>query len=248
MLVIPAIDLYDGKVVRMIRGRKEKLLVYEKDPVQLVEEILTEGFRLIHVVDLSKAIDGTDENLEVLKKLSPFAEHLQVGGGIRTIERAKKLLDMGFKRQIVSTIAIERPEFLVELREEGITPIFSLDTRGKKVAIKGWLSEEEIDPFKLLERLKELGLGEVIHTDVEKDGTLTERDFCFTKELALRTGLYVIGAGGISSEVVLEKALMAHVETRGLMKGVIVGRAFLEGKLSLGVMKRYACQEDHRVS
>lgn len=247
MLVIPAIDLYNRRVVRMVKGEKGKLLVYEKDPVRLAEEILAEGFNLIHVVDLSRAIDGTDENLEVLKKLSPFAEHLQIGGGIRTIDYAKKLLDMGFKRQIVSTVVIERPEFLVELKKEGITPVFSLDTRGKKVAVKGWLGEEEVDPFDLLKRLKELGLTEVIHTDVEKDGTLTERDFDFTKELALRTGLHVIGAGGVSSEVVLERARRAHAETKGLVKGVIVGRAFLEGKLSLGVMKRYACQEDHRV-
>ncbi|PLV59789.1 1-(5-phosphoribosyl)-5-((5-phosphoribosylamino)methylideneamino)imidazole-4-carboxamide isomerase [Thermotoga sp. KOL6] len=248
MFVIPAVDLYEGKVVRMMKGRKSDVIFYEKDPVEMVSHLVKEGFVLIHVVDLSRAIDGSGANFTVLKKLSPYAGCIQIGGGIRAIEYAKSLLNMGFKRQIVSSKVLEDPSFLRELKEIGIDPVFSLDTRSGKIAYKGWLSEKETDPIILLEELKKWGLDEVIHTDVEKDGTLQTHDFSLTEKIAVETGLKVIAAGGISSETSLKKALEIHKRTNGLLEGVIVGRAFLEGILTVEVMKKYARQEDNSLS
>ncbi|ACM23705.1 MULTISPECIES: 1-(5-phosphoribosyl)-5-((5-phosphoribosylamino)methylideneamino)imidazole-4-carboxamide isomerase [Thermotoga] len=248
MLVIPAIDLYRKKVVRMVKGKKENTIFYEKDPIELVEKLVEEGFSLIHVVDLSRAIEESDENLPVLEKLSSYADHIQIGGGIRILEYAKKLLGMGFRRQIVSSKVLEDPSFLKKLKEIGVNPVFSLDTREGKVAFKGWLDEKDIDPVFLVNRLKEFGLEEIVHTEIEKDGTLKEHDFSLTERIALETGVKVIAAGGISSERSLEEALEVHRRTNGLLKGVIVGRAFLEGTLTVEVMKRYACQENNSVS
>ncbi|PLV56076.1 1-(5-phosphoribosyl)-5-((5-phosphoribosylamino)methylideneamino)imidazole-4-carboxamide isomerase [Thermotoga sp. SG1] len=248
MLVIPAIDLYRKKVVRMVKGKKENTIFYEKDPFELVKKLVEEGFPLIHVVDLSRAIEESDENLAVLEKLSSYADHIQIGGGIRTLEYAKRLLGMGFRRQIVSSKVLEDPSFLKSLKEIGVSPVFSLDTREGKVAFRGWLDEKDIDPVFLVNKLKEFGLEEIIHTEIEKDGTLEEHDFSLTERIALGTGVKVIAAGGISSERSLKEALEVHRRTNGLLKGVIVGRAFLGGTLTVEVMKRYACQKNNSVS
>ena len=248
MLVIPAIDLYRRKVVRMVKGKKENTIFYEKDPFDLLKRLVEEGFTLIHVVDLSKAIECSDENLPVLEKLSSYANHIQIGGGIRTLEYAKKLHKMGFKRQIVSSKVLEDPSFLKSLKEIGVDPVFSLDTRNGKVAYRGWLDEKDVDPITLVNELEKYGLEEVVHTEIEKDGTLEEHDFSLTKKIIFETGTRVIAAGGISSENSLKRALEVHRETGGLLKGVIVGRAFLEGTLTVEVMKRYARQENNSVS
>jgi phosphoribosylformimino-5-aminoimidazole carboxamide ribotide isomerase len=240
MLVVPAIDLFRGKVARMVKGKKENTIFYEKDPAELVKKLIEEGFTLIHVVDLSKAIENSVENFPVLERLSEFAEHIQIGGGIRSLDYAEKLRKLGYRRQIVSSKVLEDPSFLKFLKEIDVEPVFSLDTRGGRVAFKGWLAEEEIDPVSLLKRLKEYGLEEIVHTEIEKDGTLQEHDFSLTRKIAIEAEVNVFAAGGISSENSLKTAQRVHTETNGLLKGVIVGRAFLEGILTVEVMKRYA--------
>jgi len=240
MRVIPAIDLYKGKVVRMINGVKENTIIYEKNVLDLVKELLDSGFTLIHLIDLSRAIERTDDNLQLLEKLSSYAKFIQIGGGIRTIEYAQELFNMGFKRQIVSSKVIQEPSFLLKLQELGIHPIFSLDTRSGSVLYKGWLSEKTVEIFPLVEELKKYRVTEIVHTEVEKDGTLQEHDFSIDERLVTETGVQVIAAGGISSERSLRKAQELYIKTAARFKGVIVGRAFLEGVLTIEVMKEYA--------
>ncbi|MGJ8454455.1 1-(5-phosphoribosyl)-5-((5-phosphoribosylamino)methylideneamino)imidazole-4-carboxamide isomerase [Pseudothermotoga sp. U03pept] len=240
MHVIPAIDLYKGRVVRMINGVKEKTIIYEKNVLDLVKELLDNSFTLIHLIDLSKAIEERRDNLEILRELSSYADFFQIGGGIRTIEYARELFEMGFTRQIISSKVIQEPTFLLKLQELGIHPIFSLDTRNNSVLYKGWLSEKSAEILPLVEELKKYGVAEIIHTEVEKDGTLQEHDFLLDEALVTETGLQVIAAGGISSERSLRRAQGLYIKTAGRFKGVIVGRAFLEGVLSIEVMKSYA--------
>ncbi|WP_448376078.1 HisA/HisF-related TIM barrel protein [Fervidobacterium sp.] len=239
MLVIPAIDLYEQKVVRMVNGVKGKRIVYEFDLIDLVSELIKDGFPLVHIVDLSMAIDGSSVNRKLLMKLSEYSCQIQLGGGIRNLHYSKELLEMGFKRQIFSSMLIEKPEIIADLINIGITPIFSLDTKNGVMQYNGWMREDSRNVLSFLSELKSYGLTELIHTCVEYDGTMQERDFSLTKELAVESGLKTYAAGGVSSEKVLESAKTLCKETNGLFAGVIVGRAFLEGFLNKEVMRKY---------
>lgn len=242
MRVIPAIDLYDGRVVRFERGDKKKIHLYDYDPVELLKLFAEEGFQLVHVVDLSCAIDGSMANEVVLKKISRrnLARFVQIGGGIRSLERAIQLVQMGFRRQILSSALIEDTTLICKLMQQGIDVVFSLDTANERVRTKGWNETSELNVVELLKTLKELGLKEVIHTDVEADGTLKGRKLDLTKHLAQKTNLTFIVAGGISGVEDLQNVRRLNLEVP-CVDGVIVGRAFYEGKITLKEMKSYAC-------
>ncbi|HBT38782.1 MAG: 1-(5-phosphoribosyl)-5-[(5-phosphoribosylamino)methylideneamino] imidazole-4-carboxamide isomerase [Thermotoga sp. 50_1627] len=241
MRVIPAIDLYESHVVRFERGDKKRIHLYDLDPVELLELFVREGFELVHVVDLSCAIDGSTANESVLKKISlmHLAKFVQIGGGIRSAERAIWLRQMGFRRQILSSALIEDPTLICEILKQDIQVVFSLDTYGEQVRLKGWKETSDLNVLELLKNLKELGLKEVIHTDTEADGTLKGRRLDFTKRLAVQTGLTFIVAGGISNVEDLDNVRKLSLEVPNV-SGVIVGRAFYEGKITLKEMKSYA--------
>lgn len=241
MRVIPAIDLYEGRVVRFESGKKEKCHFYNHDPVQLLTRFVEEGFTLVHIVDLSAAMDGSRVNEPVLEEISDrnLAQFVQIGGGIRSVERSLWLARMGFKRQILSSMLIERPSSICELLDFGVEVVFSLDTFGEQVRLKGWKETSELNAVTLLKELKRFGLSEVVHTDVRADGTLTGRDLSFTKLLAVETHLTFIVAGGIASVKDLENVKRLNVEVPNV-NGVIVGRAFYEGSITLEEMKAYA--------
>jgi phosphoribosylformimino-5-aminoimidazole carboxamide ribotide isomerase len=241
MRVIPAIDLYEGRVVRFEKGDKKRSHPYEFDPVKLLEHFAEEGFRLVHVVDLSAAVDGSSANENVLKKISErgLAKFVQLGGGIRCIERALWLRRKGFQRQILSSALIEDPTLICKLLEQCIDVVFSLDTAGEQIRMKGWNETSELNVVEFLKTLKELGLKEVIHTDVEADGTLKGRKLDLTKCLAQKTNLTFIVAGGISGVEDLENVRKLNLEVP-CVEGVVVGRAFYEGKITLKEMKSYA--------
>mgnify|MGYP001039322541 CR=1 FL=1 len=239
MLVIPAVDLYNQRVVRMVNGSKQNMIVYKFHLKDLVSELIKDGFPLVHIVDLSMAIDNSDVNRELLVELADYSCHVQLGGGIRSLEYSKELLEMGFKRQIFSSMLIEKPKTIADLINMGVTPIFSLDTRNGLMQYNGWMREDDRDVLSFLLELKLYGLTELIHTCVEYDGTMQERDFGLTKKLAVESGLKIYAAGGVSSEKVLENAKTLYKETNGVFAGVIVGRSFLDGYLSKEVMKKY---------
>lgn len=240
MLVIPAIDLYEGRVVRFEKGRKENCRFYELDPIELLETFVWEGFKLVHVVDLSAAIDGSRSNEAVLKKIASkdLARFVQLGGGIRDVERALKLKEMGFERQILSSALVENPSLVRELLARGVDVIFSLDTSQGKVRVKGWNGQSDVDAIELLERLKNFGLRRVVHTDVDADGTMKGRDLRFTRKLAIETEIEFIVAGGAGSVEDLKRVRELSFEVPNVV-GLIVGRAFYEGKISLEVMRSY---------
>lgn len=241
MRVLPAIDLYQGRVVRMEKGRKERCHIYDFDPVELTMRFVEEGFKLVHLIDLSAAMDGSDENKEILKRLSAkgLANHVQIGGGIRTIERALELLKMGFRRQLLSSALIERPHFLNKLLDRGIDVVFSLDTSSSGVCLAGWSVARDIEVIELLKLLRSLGLREIVHTDVEADGSLQGRNLKLSRAIAVETGLNILVAGGIASAHDLELVRQLNCEVPNVV-GVVVGRAFYEGMISIKEMKDYA--------
>lgn len=245
MLVIPAIDLYNGNIVRMVNGRKEQVIIYAEgidSVLEKIEEFLNAGIRLIHIIDLSKAIDNSNENYYVFKEISQkgFSQYVQIGGGIRSYEYSMELFELGFKRQIITSMVLKDPENVAKIIENKVEVVFSLDTDSSgNVKTYGWNKGEKYDLTSLFNILKNIGVKELIHTDTNADGTLAGRDLTFTEQLARRFDLGIIVAGGISStqDIWNVKNLSKRLAN---VKGVVVGRAYYEGIVSLKEMSRYA--------
>ncbi len=233
MLVIPAIDIKDGKVVRLYKGEYDKDKVYSKDPVVVANRWQRRGAKLIHVVDLDGAVSGKSKNLDVIEKIVASVDiPIELGGGIRTKEAIRNLLNKGVNKVILGTKACENETFLQSVVEEfGDKIIVSIDVLEGKVATKAWTKVTEIKPFDLLKRLELLGVKVVIYTEIDRDGTLKGPDIEAIKEfLQARESCLVIASGGVSSLDDL-KALKT-LEPQGLF-GVIVGKALYEKRIEL---------------
>jgi len=232
MLIIPAVDIIDGNVVRLVQGRFEQK-TYSRDPIKTAKHWARQGAKLIHVVDLDGAISGTAKNIELIKKMAKGLDvPIQVGGGIRSIPAIKEFLDAGVKRVILGTKAAEDQDFL----KKAFTTfknrvIVSTDVASGKLAIKGWkVSLARIDLNAFLKSIKTIGMKEIIFTDTSKDGTLKGPNIKDLKKLLKSTGLKIISSGGISSLEDIYKLKM--LEKNGL-SGVIIGKALYEGKFTL---------------
>ena len=231
MLIIPAVDIQEGCVVRFVQGKLDKK-IYSKDPVKISRQWVRQGAKLIHVVDLDAAFTGIPRNLDIVKKIIKTVEvPVQVGGGIRTNETIKILLDYGVYRVILGTKAVEDEGFLRQAFKKFKDKIIvSIDAKEGEVLTKGWQAGcVNIDTLEFACALKEMGFKRVIYTDISKDGTLRGPNIQGTKRL-LKTGLSVIASGGVSSLEDIKK--LKKLEVEGLA-GIIVGKALYEGKFSL---------------
>jgi phosphoribosylformimino-5-aminoimidazole carboxamide ribotide isomerase len=237
MLIIPAIDIKDGCVVRFVQGRLNKK-VYSRDPVKTARHWVRQGARMIHVVDLDGAATGKPKNLNIVKDIVKTAGvPIQFGGGVRKIEQIKALLDYGVYRIIVGTKAVEDRVFLKKaFKEFKERIIVSVDAKSDAVLIKGWQAHHKnIDFLKLASILKDMGFKELIYTDIAKDGTLRGPNIKGIKSLLKNSGLKVIASGGISS--LQDIRWLKSLEKKGLV-GIIVGKALYEGKFTLsGALK-----------
>ena len=233
MLIIPAIDLKDGCVVRFVQGRFNKK-VYSRDPIKTARHWARQGARLIHVVDLDGAATGKPKNLNIAKEMIKTAGvPIQFGGGIRTIDQVKALLDYGIYRVILGTKAIEDRSFLKKVFKKFKERIIvSVDAKSATVLIKGWqtTSHRRADLLKFACSLKQMGFRELIYTDVAKDGTLKGPNIKGIKGLLKDSGLKVIASGGISSLDDISRIKL--LEKQGLV-GIIVGKALYEGRFTL---------------
>ncbi len=231
MLIVPAIDIEDGCVVRFVQGSLDKK-IYSKDPVETSRQWARQGAGLIHVVDLDGAFSGIPKNLEIVRRIIKDAGvPVQAGGGIRTAETIRTLLDCGASRVILGTRAVEDENFLRQAFQKFKDKIIvSIDTREGEVLTKGWQAGcANVDTLEFASGLKAMGFKQVIYTDITKDGTLTGPNLQATKRL-LKTGLSVIASGGVSSLEDIKK--LKRLEVEGLI-GVIVGKALYENKFSL---------------
>lgn len=228
MIIFPAIDLKDGKAVRLSKGDFNRVDVFSDKPWEVAKGFEEKGAEWIHLVDLDGAKDGENKNLDVIKKIREVVNvKLQLGGGIRTLETAEMLLNMGIDRIILGTAAIENPDLLKALVEKYKEKIaVSVDEKNGKAATKGWLEESSIDAFDLCKSLKEIGVKTIIYTDISKDGMMAGPNFdAYVKINEL--GVDVIASGGVSTPediVVLRKADIY---------GAIVGKAIYLGKIKL---------------
>jgi len=232
MLIIPAIDLKDGCVVRFVQGRLDKK-VYSRDPLKTAKHWIKQGAELLHIVDLDGAFSGIPKNLDIVKNIARNVDvPIQFGGGIRKIELIKALLNLGIQRVVLGTKAIEDKGFLkkafIKFKER---VIISIDTKGERILTKGWrASYRNKGVSEFCRTLKEMGFKQMIYTDTLKDGTLKGPSIKYAKKLLKETGMKIILSGGISSLEDIRRIKL--LENQGLT-GVIVGKALYEGMFTL---------------
>jgi phosphoribosylformimino-5-aminoimidazole carboxamide ribotide isomerase len=232
MLIIPAIDLKNGQCVRLYQGDFNQVTVYDENPVNMALRWEREGAQFLHLVDLDGAVQGEFVNRQAVKSIIEAVNiPVQLGGGIRNIVRIKELLDLGINRVILGTAALKDPDLVKEaVNQFGEQIVLGLDAKNGKVAINGWLEEGEDDYIAFALKMRELGIGRVIYTDIALDGTLKGPNLMNTKKLAIETGLKVVASGGVSSYEDIEN-LMA-LESYGV-EASIVGKAFYTENISL---------------
>ncbi|HID96437.1 MAG TPA: 1-(5-phosphoribosyl)-5-[(5-phosphoribosylamino)methylideneamino]imidazole-4-carboxamide isomerase [Candidatus Latescibacteria bacterium] len=233
MLIIPSIDLKDGRCVSLVQGRADKVTVYSDDPVEVALRWQAEGACYLHLVDLDGAFEGGPRNLPAVKRILEAVDiPLELGGGIRDQGSISRLLALGLDRVVIGTVAVHDPELLKRAidRFGPRRVVVGIDARAGMVAVKGWKEVLEVSAIDLALKVKDLGVERIIYTDIERDGMMTGPNLEMSGTLAQKSGLKVIISGGISStEDILH---IAKMEKFGI-DGVIVGKALYEGKVNL---------------
>ncbi|MFA6129570.1 MAG: 1-(5-phosphoribosyl)-5-[(5-phosphoribosylamino)methylideneamino]imidazole-4-carboxamide isomerase [Candidatus Omnitrophota bacterium] len=232
MLIIPAIDLRGGKVVRLFQGKFDQEKIYSKDPVKVAKHWARQGAKFLHIVDLDGASSGVSKNLDVLKEIiTQVGVPLEFGGGVRSMEKISELLGMGVERVVLGTRAANEAQFLKKAwKKFGEKIIVSIDARGEKVLTQGWNRATSKTTLDFAKELKEVGFKQLIYTDVSRDGALAGPNILGIKELISKTGLNVIASGGVADLKDLVK--LKSLQKKGL-SGVIIGKALYEGKFTL---------------
>ncbi len=234
MLLFPAIDLKEGKAVRLLQGRMEDSTVYSDNPVALANEFESQGAEYLHIVDLNGAFTGKPVNDEIIRRIvGSVAMKIQVGGGIRTMERITELLELGVERVILGTIAVKNPELVAEAaRRYGKRVIVGIDAKDGWVAVQGWAETTEMRAIDLGKAMKAMGVESVVFTDIARDGMLQGPNIESTVQMAQETGLSVIASGGITT---LEDLRDLQVEAlKGVsLEGAITGKALYSGAFTL---------------
>jgi phosphoribosylformimino-5-aminoimidazole carboxamide ribotide isomerase len=238
MLIIPAIDLKNGRCVRLKQGRKDAVTVYGDDPVAIARQFTADGAALIHVVDLDAAF-GNDNaaNHDALKRILREGNiAVQFGGGVRNAEDIKRLIDLGVTRIVLGTVAAESPDKLKELVDQfGASVCVAIDARNGTVMTRGWETASGLSAIELAKQAAEVGIERIIYTDTTRDGMLSGPNIDQTTALARAACVTVTASGGISS---LDDIVLLKEAAEPLLDSVIVGKALYEGKFSLADAQR----------
>jgi phosphoribosylformimino-5-aminoimidazole carboxamide ribotide isomerase len=231
--IYPAIDLRNGRVVRLQHGDPNQQTTFSDNPVAVAQKWLAAGATWLHVVNLDGAFDeaGT-ANWQILPQLTQLRAKVQFGGGVRSLEDVARVLEVGVERVVLGTMAIEQPEMVAEaIVQFGAARIaVGIDARDGVVKTRGWVKDTAVSPIELGTQMKAIGVQTVIYTDISRDGVLAGVNVAKTAELAQATGLHVIASGGVASLQDIEQTLA--VADKGVV-GVITGRALYDGRLDL---------------
>ncbi|WP_373545829.1 1-(5-phosphoribosyl)-5-[(5-phosphoribosylamino)methylideneamino]imidazole-4-carboxamide isomerase [Chamaesiphon sp.] len=237
MDIFPAIDLLDGKCVRLYQGDYDKSEVFNDNPAAMAKSWLEQGANKLHLVDLDGAKAGHPVNLDAIAsivemvKLTAKPVQIQVGGGLRTEASVVQLLNLGIDRVILGTVAVEQPELVRALCQKYPQKIVvGIDARSGKVATKGWLETSEVLATDLAKQMASMGVAAIIYTDIHRDGTMTGPNLEALRELASGVEIPIIASGGVSSLGDLLSLL--SLSTIGVT-GTIVGRALYTGEVNL---------------
>lgn len=228
MKIFPAIDLIDKKVVRLSQGDYSKKTLYSDDPLSVARSFIADGATHLHVVDLDGAKAGSPVNFEMIKNLKSLDMFVEVGGGIRDMQKIEAYQKIGVDRVILGTVAIKNFDFVVEAVKEFKDMIaVGVDAKDEKVATHGWQEVTGVNSFDFCKKLYDAGVTSVIYTDIATDGMLKGTNLPAFKRLSKIKGLKVTASGGISSVEEIKK-----LKEMGVW-GAILGKALYENKLSL---------------
>ena len=236
MQIYPAIDIIDGKAVRLTQGSFDNVQVFNDDPVAAAEKWVKKGATYIHLVDLDGARYGKSFVIDIIKNIKmAFDIPIETGGGVRTMQDIDERIEAGASRVIIGTAAVKSP-WLVEdaVKRYGTKIALGVDAKNGMAAISGWEEVSEISAAELCLKMKAYGVKDVIYTDISKDGMMSGPNIEATKELIEKTGMNIIASGGVSTMKDLE-----NVQSIGAA-GVIIGKALFNGALDLEeVIKKF---------
>lgn len=247
MIVIPAIDLIDGKCVRLTKGDYETSRVYNEDPVETAKYFEAAGARRIHIVDLDAA-RGDGNNREVIKKIqASVLSQIETGGGIRTGDDVKELIDCGITRMIAGTVLAKNPDLVASwISEYGKYFIAGIDALNGEVKVSGWEKGSGLSDTELAKLSAEMGIISIVYTNIAKDGTLSGPDLENTIRIATESGLPVILSGGISSNEDFQSVIGAGPESG--ITGIITGKAIYEGRIDLAsIISEYQISDNSKM-
>ena len=229
MKIFPAIDLYEGKAVRLLKGDYNAVTVYSENPLEIAKDFENSGATELHTVDLEGARDGGTPNIEIIKSFVENTKlNVEVGGGIRSMDTVKAYLDAGVRRVVLGTAAVTDPEFLkTAVDTYGDKIAVGADIKDGKVAIKGWVEKSEYSTFEFFEMLQKIGVSTVICTDISKDGAMQGTNRELYKELSQRFSVNIIASGGVSS--------LDDIKALNEMDlfGAIIGKAYYTGAIKI---------------
>lgn len=229
MIIIPAIDIYEGNVVRLERGEYSKIKIYSKNPMEFAKELERKGATYLHIVDLNGARDGRLYNFEIIKEIIENTSlKIEVGGGIRDLESILSYLELGIDKVILGTKVFTNFEFLEDLGKDVLSRVaVGIDLKNGKIAINGWRDDVEADVYETIDRLKKTGISRIIITDIGKDGLLSGTNLSLYEELSTMRDIEIVASGGITDYEEIHK-----LKEIGLY-GAIIGKAMYEGLIDI---------------
>ncbi len=232
MIIIPAVDIKNGKCVRLLQGRMQDETVYSDDPEAMAAKWAGLGAPMIHVIDLDGAFAKSPQNMASIRKiLEAVNVPIQLGGGIRNEETVDRYLDMGVKRVIIGTEAIKKPAFVKKVcRTHPQQVVVGIDARNGKVAIDGWTQTTRVDAIDLAREFEDCGVAAINFTDIQRDGMQSGPNIEATRRLAEAVSIPVVASGGVSS--IKDVQALLPLQESGVI-GVIIGKALYSGALDL---------------
>lgn len=230
MQILPAIDILDGKVVRLRQGRLDAVTVFNEDPVDQAKRWADGGAEWIHVVDLDGAVLGEPKNIEVVQRIAAAVDvPLEVGGGIRTMDTLDRLYDAGITRAVLGTTLVTEPEFVAEACTKYPGIVAGIDARDGRVAISGWREGTEYGVLELVRELELLGVKRVAYTDIARDGMQGGVNYGAYRALVGQVDVPIIASGGVSTLDDLRDLVSIGPQ----IEGVIIGMALYENRFTL---------------
>ncbi|MCL6519070.1 MAG: 1-(5-phosphoribosyl)-5-[(5-phosphoribosylamino)methylideneamino]imidazole-4-carboxamide isomerase [Armatimonadetes bacterium] len=232
MIIIPAVDIRNGKCVRLLQGDFNRETVFADDPIAMAEHWASLGAERVHVVDLDGARTGSPQNVEVVARIVRTLKiPVQLGGGIRTFEIAREMLDLGLDRIIIGTTAALDSSLAEEMfRKLGERAILGLDARNGYVATHGWQGSTNLKAVEFARHMESLGARRIIYTDIKRDGMLEGVNITAMEEMARAVSIPVIASGGVSNIADIKQ--LKSLESIGI-EGVVVGKALYTGAIDL---------------
>ncbi|MBQ9148302.1 MAG: 1-(5-phosphoribosyl)-5-[Oscillospiraceae bacterium] len=229
MILLPAIDLYDGKAVRLYKGDYQNMTVYSENPIEIARDFERCGASYIHMVDLEGAKDGTTPNIAIVEQVAKGTNlFVEIGGGIRSMETVERYLNAGVSRVILGTAAVKDPDFLKKaVACYGEKIAVGADVKDGKIAIKGWLETADVTLDEFLAGMEAISVKNVICTDISKDGAMRGTNLALYQELSQKYSLDITASGGVST-------LDDVKELRKMdLYGAIIGKAYYTGAIDL---------------